>query len=164
MDQTFNNIVDRQHRLVQFGVAGIAALIAFAESRGDRTVAIVVYGLVPVAIASLLTLWLGEIQRLQDIEALAQHVPNGGQLQPIVSGELRRVSSILPAVQVVSLLASLLAGLLAFRDLRGIEGRVETYDPIWMLMFAAYWIGAVAFVGGLLVLATRSKRKDDSER
>jgi hypothetical protein len=157
VEQTLDNIIDRQHRIIQFGIAGIAALVGFAESRGDRTVAMVVYGVVPVAISALLRLWFGEIDRLRDLEANTKEDADGNRLRAIVCDELRRAGRIHTAVQSFSLFASLLAGVLAVRDLRGIEAPEGTYDPIWVVVFAVYWVAAVGLVVWTAVGVRRPK-------
>ncbi len=57
----------RQQQIVQFGVAAIAALIAFAETRGDAFVGALMFNLVPLAALTLLVLWHTDSRRILDL-------------------------------------------------------------------------------------------------
>jgi hypothetical protein len=87
--QMVSEAVKRQHEIVRLAVVALAALIAFAETRGDPLVAVTIYGLVPGAATLLLALWMGEADSVRDICAAAADKATA-DVKHIFENELRR--------------------------------------------------------------------------
>jgi hypothetical protein len=144
MDDFLSRLVERQHRLVQVGVFGIAALIGFAESRADASIAALVYAMVPLAAAALVSLWAAELNRIEEALDRGDDDDRAAVLRP----ESRRMARTFGALALIGLLLSILALALGLRDLLGIEGR-EGHDSRWVIAFVAY-SGIVLTVQGVV--------------
>lgn len=124
MDQhleLLDRAVERQHRMLQLSLGGLALLIAFAEQRGDSVVAIWIYGFVVVAATGLLGLWIGEAGRIQDVvrHAKAHGARPDGEYPhaELIDGELRRIRDLLAWAWLGLEGAALAAILLGYHEL-----------------------------------------------
>lgn len=139
-------IAERHLRLVQPAVAALALLLAFAETRGDSLVAILMYGLVPVAAAAILTSWIEEADRMRG-EMLAAGDRGDKNLEP--ADELRRSRKQLFWIWLTLEAATILALVLALHelDIAEVSGNAPTADfddPEWPL---GLWAFSLFFAG-----------------
>jgi hypothetical protein len=160
MMEGLNSIVDRQQRLIQVGVFGTAALVGFAESRADRTVAIIVYLLVPVAAASLASMWLREVSRLRDAVAAAEDTHGSTTRRDPWRNELTRAAGLTRVVEIAAASATLISGFLIWREIRGIEDGVGTYDPLVATFVGIAWASASI---GVWIVAWSSLRGPEGQ-
>ncbi len=158
MMENLNAVIDRQQRLIQVGVFGTAALVGFAESRGDRTVAIIVYLLVPVAAATVAALWQREVDRLADATVANDAATSFGVDADPWKKELERARRFSETVTIGVFASTLLSGFLIWREIRGIEPGLYTYEwriwsivaALWVIISATVWISAGRIIFGAL--------------
>jgi hypothetical protein len=145
-----NGILDRQQRLIQLGIFGIAAIVGFAESRADRTVAISMYLLIPVAAAALGSMWFQEIERLRDIADLSSKESGSPGL---FGKEVDRALRLIKPLQIGVLLACGLAAALSWREIDGvILGNLDNPSPFsgeMTAVFVGLWM-----LGSALAIVT----------
>lgn len=149
----------RQQQVVQFGVLGLGALIAFAETRGDFYVGALMYALVPFASTALLALWYVDARRVMD---LVRRVGEDGtedssEVDALSEREPRRMQVFAALVGTTFLVTSVAGVTLGFHELDVVYPIPPPNDLLWTAWIASV-VTMIANVALLIFAVLRIRR------